>query len=76
LRIEDLESSNLKIGDEFTFGGKHFRIISDNLAFCIEDIGLRTFREDWQAENANDYDASDIKKYVDEWFAEALKNEN
>lgn len=73
LQIKNLESSNLKIGDIFEFGGKPFKIISDNLAFCVTDIGEHCFREDWQADDANDYENSDVKKYVNDWFNGAAK---
>ena len=33
-----------KIGDRFMFGTKCFKIISDNLAFCMRDIGRCCFR--------------------------------
>ena len=75
LQISNLQSSNLQIGDVFTFGGKPFQIISDNLAFCLSDIGTCAFREDWKVANANDYETSDVKKFVDEWFNEAIKND-
>lgn len=67
----NLESSPFKIGDTFEFGGKTFKIISDKLAFCLEDIGFHCFREDWKASDANVYDVSDVKRYVDEWFEKA-----
>lgn len=51
----NLESSDFKIGDTFSFGGKTFKIISKDLAFCLEDIGTHCFRKDWQAPDANDY---------------------
>lgn len=70
LKISNLESSNLKIGDLFEFGGKQFKIISDTLAFCLDDIGTGCFRDDGEAKNANIYKESDIKKYIDNWFSE------
>ena len=75
LLINNLKSSNLKVGDVFEFGGKQFKIVSDKLAFCLTDIGAYCFREDWQAEDANDYEKSDVKKYVDEWFNDTVKSE-
>lgn len=76
LRINNLESSNLKIGDSFIFGGEEFEIVSDDLAFCKGDIGDHCFREDWQAENANDYEKSDVKKFVDDWFERSKEDAN
>lgn len=73
LIIENLESSGFQIGDVFIFDGKEFEIIDDDVAFCLEDIGACAFREDWRAEDANDYEKSDVKKFVDDWFMKESK---
>lgn len=68
LHISNLNSSNLKIGDTIFFGDKEFKVVSNELAFCKTDIGKHCFREDYQAKDANDYEKSDVKKFIDEWF--------
>lgn len=68
-----IESKDLQIGDTFLFGGKEFEVIKEGLAFCTTDIGESAFRTDWKAEDANQYEASDIKKYIDKWFEENRK---
>lgn len=68
LIISNLKSSNLEIGDTFEFGNKMFEIISDDKAFCLTDIGTSAFREDFKADDANNYEKSDVKKFIDEWF--------
>ena len=75
LIIKNLKSSNLKILDQFEFGGKIFEVISKDTSFCLEDIGIYTFRKNYKIEdnNANDYEKSDIKKFVDDWFENANK---
>lgn len=75
LIFSNTESSNFKIGDCFSFDGKEFEIISDNLAFCKSDIGHSCFRLDYKAHNANNYEVSDIKKFVDNWFRKAKEEE-
>lgn len=75
LEIQNLEASNLNIGDVFRFGNKNFEIISDTKALCTESIGKCFFREDWQAEDANDYETSDVKTFVDDWYHHALDEE-
>lgn len=70
--IINLKSSDLKIGDEFEFGGQEFRIISGSLAFCLGDIGRGCFRKGWKASDANVYEASDVKKIVDKWFHDTI----
>lgn len=75
LIISNLESSGLKIGDTFNFGDKQFEIISNNKAFCLTHIGTDVFKQDLNVLNANDYEKSDVKKFVDNWFKNS-KQEN
>ena len=53
--------------------GEKYEIVSSNIAFCLSDIGIRCFREDNKADDANDYKKSDVKKYVDKWFKKATE---
>ena len=83
LCISNLSSSNLQIGDKFEFGGRNFTVISDKYALCDEVIGRCAFRKDWEAKDANSYEASDVKVFVDQWFdrtkeleAERAKEDN
>lgn len=64
----NLESSNLSIGDKFTFGDKEFDVVFKDKALCTDIIGECTFRGNWKAFDANDYEASDVKKFVDAWY--------
>lgn len=64
LRIENLALANLKIGDELYFGSERFKIISDHLALCNSIVGYMRFDA-----RSNNYEYSEIKKYVDNWFA-------
>lgn len=59
-------NSNFKIGDIFIFNNKKFKIISKEYAFCLEDIKKTYF-----SKYNNNYEKSNIKKYVDNWFKEA-----
>ena len=68
LKISNLRSSDLKIGDTFEFGMYRFEIISNRLAFCLDYIASMAFREDWMKPDASDYNKSDVKKYIDDWF--------
>ena len=72
LIISNLESSGLKIGDTFEFGDKEFEIVSSDKAFCLSDIGTSAFRNDWEAPDANDYEKSDVKKFIDKWFEKEI----
>lgn len=73
LTISNLESLGLKIGDIFEFGGKQFEIISRHRAFCLTDIGKCAFRKDKRAPDAKDYEKSDVKKFIDEWFKKSIE---
>lgn len=73
LKINNLNCSNLQIGDVFMFGGKWFEVISNSLAFCLEDIGFYCFGRDLKAEDANDYEKSDVKEFIDDWFNRSLQ---
>lgn len=68
LRISGLESSAFKTGDRFELGGHSFTVVSDQYALCEGIIGRYFFRDDWKVGGANDYEKSDVKKYVDRWF--------
>ena len=75
LKISYLESSGLKIGDTFEFDGKQFEIISDDKAFCLQDIGECYFNHFVEGElgDFNDYEKSYIKNYVDDWFKWSIR---
>lgn len=71
----NLSASDFKIGHIFSLGGKEFKIISDGLAWMYkDDIGKCAFCEDWEAKNANVYEVSDIKKYVENWLHNVIFN--
>lgn len=67
--ILDRESSNLEIGDKLQIKGYAWTIISDRYALCDDIIETMPFRKDWKAPDANVYEASDIKKFLEDWWA-------
>lgn len=75
LIISNLESSEFKFGDRFEFGGKEFEIVFDYLAFCLTDIGQCAFKKDWNADDKNNYEQSDVKQFINEWFEKAKVRE-
>lgn len=66
--IINRSSSNLQIEDAFNFGEHTWTVISDEFAICNDTLGERCYREDWKAKGANDYEKSDVKKFVDDWL--------
>lgn len=73
LRISNLSSFNFHINDKFDFAGYTWTIISNDYALCDDYIGEHCFRKEWKAKDANDYEASDIKKYIENWYKENMK---
>ena len=68
LHIGNPESSSLQIGDRIEVANYTWTIISDTMALCDDIISDQPFREDWKADNANDYEASDIKRFLEDWW--------
>lgn len=64
----NLKSDNLLTGDKIEVAGLTFTVISKNMMLCDTTVGESAFRKDWQAGDANVYEASDVKKFVDKWF--------
>lgn len=63
LKIKNLISSNLWIGDKFNVNGYTFTVISKDYAICDSPIKKHKFDK-----TENNYEESEIKKYIDEWF--------
>lgn len=70
--IGNLKSSNLEHGDKFKLAGHTWTVLNDELALCDESVGTTCFRKDWQASDANNYDTSDIKKWLYNWAEEKI----
>ncbi len=69
------ESSSLKIKDEFEFEKHKWTVISDTYAICNDTIGDHCFRADWEAEDANDYEKSDVKEFIEDWLESCINKE-
>lgn len=67
LRISNFGSSNLNIGDKFSAGGEEWTVISKDVALCDRIVGQTYFRKDVDALDANVYEQSDIKKWLENW---------
>lgn len=70
-----LESPIPLVGSRFVFGDKGFEIISESQALCTGIVDECVFRKDRTADDANDYEASDVKKFVDAWYKKCLELE-
>ena len=67
LRIKNLEFVNLEVGDKFRLSDQLWTVISDNLALCDRPVGSCWFRKNDNAVDANIYERSDIKKWLEIW---------
>ena len=61
------ESVNLQIGDKLHFAGYAWTMIAPDMALCDDVVGQTCFRKDWQAPDANDYEKSDVKVWLEKW---------
>lgn len=62
------EPSCLEPGDKVKLFEMNWTALNPSLLLCDESIGGCAFRKDWNAPDANDYDASDVKRYLREWI--------
>ena len=74
LKIRSLDDTVLDVGDEVEIAGYDCVILSGGYAFFEKAVGSGAFRHDCNAEDANDYAASDIKKWLEEWAKEHILN--
>lgn len=70
LGLSNLET--LQPGEKLKFSEQTFTYLGEGLALCDDFIGKYAFRENWKASDANIYETSDVKKYVDEWFEKEM----
>lgn len=70
LLIQNLNFFKLKPGDRILNYAKHgWTVISDTMALCDDGIGKHCFHEDWETQEANDYEKSDVKRFLESWAA-------
>ena len=50
--------------------GHTWTVIADDLVLCDDIVGYACFRKDHNAKDANDYEASDVKKWLENWAVE------
>ena len=66
--ICNLESSNLEIGDRIEIFGHDWTAIGNDKILCDRVIEKRRFDE-----KTNDWEKSELKAWLEEWFAEQVK---
>ena len=72
----NLKPLNLKIGDYVNAFDKIWQYIGKDMILLFgKPLTLMAFREDCRASDANDYEKSDVKKYLDNWFKEQMNKQ-
>lgn len=76
LAIFNPKSSNLKSPDRFKMSGETWTVIAEGKALCDRCVDRRQFRKEWSAKDANMYEKSDVKKWLDEWARKIWEEED
>lgn len=70
LRISNLKTLELNIGDKISVGGETWAVISNDLVLCERVVGKTAFRKEHKVPDANVYEKSDVKIWLDQWALE------
>ena len=65
--IGNFKSSGLLRGDKFELANFMWTVLTDDIALCDKSVGSTYFRMKYYVNNANDFDASDIKEWLYDW---------
>ena len=60
-------------GDKINLAGYTWTVISDQYILCDDTIDECTFRKDGDVPDANDFEKSDIKRFLEDWFEKNVK---
>lgn len=74
LIMDDIEKAGGKIGESLIFANFEWTIISNTMAICNDFIAVRQFNHNL-GPKSNQYQHSDVKKYLDEWLKSAYEKE-
>ena len=67
LRIANLAALGLGMKDTFVLARFEWTVIAEDLAISEDAIEICSYREDKEAADVLDYEASDVKKCIDNW---------
>ncbi len=65
--IGSFGSAGLKRSNKVEIAGYTWTILSENIALCDQIVGTSFFREDSDASDKNDYEKSDIRRWIYAW---------
>ena len=72
LVITNLNESGVHVSDEIDIFGLRWTAITDHMVLANQPLCQMAFRENWRADDANNYEQSDVKKYLDDWFKKQM----
>ena len=65
-------TSDLQIGDKVMIFGYIWTVVSEQLVLCDDIIEKMMFTQDVYGEDQNNYEKSDIKKWLDKWYTHMI----
>ena len=74
IKVADSDTSGLTTGAKIAFGGYCWTMVLPQTLLCDSIIEYRCWREDSTAADANDWEKSDIKKWLEEWVEKSLNS--
>lgn len=68
------EQTNLDAGVEISFADKDWTVLNESIILCNSSIGNCAFRKERDACDSNIYEASDVKKFIQDWKTKEVAN--
>lgn len=66
--LYDANATSLTLGDQVVLNGQEYTVLLGNCLLKTDPIDFAPFRKEYTAADANVYEASDIKKLIDDWY--------
>ena len=66
----DLDSTGLQIGNKVRLANRNWTVFNGNMFICDTSVGSSVFNPDQNAEDANVYETSEIKTWLDNWVTD------
>lgn len=67
LDVGDTEAAGMTIGTKIRLAGHTWTAISQNHILCDDIVGWSCFRDNWMATDANKFEQSDVKRWLQKW---------
>ena len=67
------EADQIEVGDNFELLDRGWTVIADGLAICDQVVYHSEFQGVWNEADADCYETSRVKNYLDRWLADAKR---